>query len=128
MGTSFTTRTTIPTWIYLAASILIGGVLGIALTRTRRLELAGTLHAGIDKASLCLQTLTKYLIWSLPTLALLCAGILYLATANNPDPPTPAFLTGAKTLLTAWTTALATTILTTTTINENQLFTYFKNS
>lgn len=117
----------LPIWPLTGAAALAAAALAITLIRIRRIELAAALHAGIDTASLILQTTAETLVWAATSLALLVPFLWWAATHGNPDPPWAAFYSATRTAILASITALAATIVTTALTREKHLFRYFKN-
>lgn len=117
---------TLPTWPLTTAAALTTAALAVALLRSRRIELAAALHAGVDTPSLALQTAAECLIWTGAALPLLGVSFWWAATQGNPDPPWSALYPAIRTALVASLAALLTTVLTTVLTRERHLFRYFK--
>lgn len=109
-----------------AVAVALGAALGFILIRLRRLELASTLHAGIDKASLCLQSIIESLLWLTPGIAMSLGFLGLLSVTSNPEAPSTVFLPGLVVLLLGTFSVLVSTFGNTLAIKESQLFEFFK--
>jgi hypothetical protein len=115
-----------PVWPLTFAAIGVGAVLGFATIRTRRLELASTLHAGLDKTALITQVGLETAVWVLLGCLLLTPALGITAAINNPDPIWSAWYPGLRTVFCAGLTALFGAVLAAATTQEKHLFRYFK--
>jgi hypothetical protein len=104
----------------------VGVVLGLIAVRTRRLELASALHAGVDKPSLVIQTTWEAVVWAgLPVLALTPASYV-LAGHGNSDNVMAASLSGLATVAATGAGAILGTMAATAATRERHLFRYFR--
>ena len=116
----------LPGWMFNGAALLTGMVIGWVLVWSRRLELASTLHAGVNKTSLILQLLIETVLWVAPSTALITAGGYYVATLDNPEPPWPALAPGLIVCSLGLVATLISTIIIGLSLNENRFFKFFK--
>lgn len=116
----------LPRWTLDIGGLLTGVAMGWLLVWSRRLELASTLHAGVDKTSLVMQLLAETLFWVVPAAAVVAASGYYVATWNNPDPPWPALAPGLGVCGIGLAATLVTTVVVGFILSERQLFRFFK--
>ncbi len=116
----------LPTWPLTAAAAAAAAGLAVTLIRTRRLELASALHAGVDRTSLLIQTGVEALGWLLTASALIAPVAWWAAVHANPDPPWSAFYPAARTTALAALSALLATLVATASTRERHLFRYFR--
>lgn len=116
----------IPFQLLLSVSFAGSLLLGAGLTWARRLEVANALHAGADKVSLAAQNALEAVIWGVPALALVCAGSLLLAFADNPGSPWPALLSGGAITAAGFSGLLFGASAGSMAVSEKRLFRYFK--
>ena len=117
----------LPIWPLTGVAALIGYVLGFALIRTRRLELASALHAGLDKPTLIMQTSVETAMWSVLGAGLLLPALWRYSTIDNPDLSWPVFCPAARVVLLALISVLLGALTATFLTRESHLFRYFKN-
>ncbi|MDR0435703.1 MAG: hypothetical protein LBH11_02905 [Propionibacteriaceae bacterium] len=115
-----------PVWPLTFAGIGVGAVLGFAMVRVRRLELAAALHAGMDKASLLAQVGLETCVWVALAWLSLAPALGMAASIGNPDPFWVSWYPGLRTASCAGIAVLlgaGTAVLLT---QEQHLFRYFK--
>ncbi|MDR3069498.1 MAG: hypothetical protein LBU38_00605 [Propionibacteriaceae bacterium] len=106
--------------------MLFGFCAGFISLHLRRLELASNLHAGLGKASLCLQGMMEIVCW------LALAGIpsvmaaFWAAKLGNSD-WLPAFYPAVRAICMSGICAIFGGLLATALTSEKHLFRYFKN-
>lgn len=106
--------------------LLVGLVLGFGLIHTRRLEIAGALHAGVDKVSLVVQGMIEALLWVIPGVAALSAFLGWQAMGPDRDISWAAFVPGLQVVLLAAIGVVIGSAVATALIKEKYLFKYFK--
>jgi hypothetical protein len=117
----------LPTDSLTLAGVLIGLVLGAGLIRSRRLELAAALHAGVPKTALVGQIMVEIFTIGLCAACLAVPTAIYAAKAGNPDPPWPALFPALRTVALAVLAAVLGALLITLATREKHLFRHFKN-
>lgn len=105
---------------------LVGLVLGFGLIHTRRLEIAGALHAGVDKVSLVVQGIIESLLWVIPGVVALAAFLGWQSMGPDRTISGAAFVPGLQVVLLAAITVVVGTAVATLAIKEKYLFRYFK--
>jgi hypothetical protein len=109
------------------AGVGVAGVAGFVSVRSRRLELASALHAGVAKTALALQVTVETAWWLLLGLTPSVATAVYAARAGNTTEWFTAFFPAAQTLAAAGATAILGALAATALTRETHLFRYFKN-
>jgi hypothetical protein len=117
----------LPTLPLLGAAGLFGLALGFGLIRLRRLELASSLHAGVDKPALAAQMLTEAAIWVLPACVAIAPVLWWVSTHDNPDSPWLPLGLAGQTITLASLAVLLGTLAATLAIREKHLFRTAKN-
>jgi hypothetical protein len=117
----------LPTMPLGAAAAGLAALLGLAVYRSRRLELASSLHAGVPKTALPLQTAIETGLVALPTAAIILPACYWLAIYQNPDPPWTAFHPALATTVAALAAYMVAAVLATVLTREKHLFKHFKN-
>lgn len=108
-------------------AVLVGAVLGAASVRSRRLELASALHAGVPRPALTGVMMIESAVWAAASV-IVTAPILWWVTASGAPGAAPQ--TWAAAVLTVLGGALAIPLgaaLGVTSTRESQLFRYFKD-
>ncbi len=105
---------------------LLGLALGAGSVRTRRLELAGALHAQVPKDALVAQIGLELLAVALASALPLTAVTHVLAAHGNPDPLWPAWSAGLRAVATGSLATVLGGVLMAATTSEKRLFQYFK--
>lgn len=106
--------------------VLVGLVLGFGLIHTRRLEIAGALHAGVDKISLVIQGIFETLAWVIPGVVVLSAFLGWQSLSPALEISWAAFVPGLQVVLRAAVGVVLGSVVATALIKEKYLFKYFK--
>ncbi|QAY71490.1 hypothetical protein [Xylanimonas protaetiae] len=116
----------LPLWPLTAAAVVLTAALAVTLVRSRRLELASALHAGIDKPSMLAQLQAETLAWTLTANIVVVPAAWAASVWANPDPAWTAFAPALRTTILALVTAHLATLATTCTLRERHLFRHFR--
>lgn len=106
--------------------VLVGLVLGFGLIHTRRLEIAGALHAGVDKISLVIQGIFETLAWVIPGVIVLSAFLGWQSLSPEREVSWAALVPGLQVVLLAAVGVVLGSVVATALIKEKYLFKYFK--
>lgn len=110
-----------------SAAALAGLALGFASLRTRRLELASALHAGVPRVALTWQVLIETAGWAVIGSVLTLPVLWWLATAGMPVQETDIWFLGARTVLVGAVATLLGATLAIMSTHERHLFRYFRD-
>lgn len=105
---------------------LFGLLFGFATVRARRLEFAGALHAQVTRLALVTQVALEYLAMSLAVVVIAAPLTYFLAAHGNPDPLSPAWTAGMRTVLVGVVALVLGAALTALATSQKRLFRYFK--
>jgi hypothetical protein len=108
------------------AALVASFVAAFGLVRLRRLSIASALHAGVAKATMCVQLMLETCWWLIPGLALSGALVWIAADFQNPDSAWASVFPAARCLIWATVSALMGTLAGALITRERYLFRYFR--
>ncbi|WP_157557265.1 hypothetical protein [Isoptericola dokdonensis] len=108
-------------------AVAVGLVLGFLLVRTRRLELASALHAGVAKPFLAWQIVLETGAWLLAAVLVGAAATGVASLMGNPEPFVGTWLAAVSTVVVGAAAVLLGTAVGALAVKEVHLFRYFKD-
>lgn len=114
------------TGLLFAGAALLSALVGWAAVRTRRSELASTLHSNVARVDLIVIVIIETVLWSVPALAAVWVGSTFASSAL---PPGPVMIDSAATGIAAVALAgvLAGAITAASTVRSSRLFNYLRD-
>jgi hypothetical protein len=116
-----------PSRLLVCAALGVGAVIGAAWIRSRRLEFADVLHAGIGKSVLAWQALFETSLWLTLATSIAAAGVGIAVVRLAPAIAWEAAIPAARTLTAGAIGAILGVATSVALTREKHLFRYFKN-
>ena len=106
---------------------VVGLALGFVASRSRRLEIASSLHARVPRSDLMWQHLLEAVAWVAAASVVIAAALLWAARLGTPDPGWTTWLTGLRTIAAGGAATWIGVLLGVLAAREKHLFKYAKD-
>lgn len=117
----------LPLLLLTLACMVIGAGLGYTSIRTRRLEMACSLHMGMPRRALNMQIAAETLIWTLLAVIVATPACILAATVNNPGDIWAAYYPSLRSLIASIAAVVLGALGAMMLIREKHFFRYFKH-